>query len=105
MNFFDKLQNETSVQRNRLLGNPLIGRCIAGQTSLPEYVAYLCQAYHHVKHTVPLLMATGARLPESHEWLRTAVAEYIEEEAGHQEVRVRFNRVEQIAFTRFLRAE
>jgi long-chain acyl-CoA synthetase len=34
---------------------------------------------------VPLLMAAGSRLPESHEWLRNAVAEYIEEELGHQE--------------------
>jgi pyrroloquinoline quinone (PQQ) biosynthesis protein C len=38
-----------------------------------------------VKHTVPLLMACGARLPERLEWLREAVAEYIEEETGHQE--------------------
>jgi pyrroloquinoline quinone (PQQ) biosynthesis protein C len=38
-----------------------------------------------VKFTVPLLMAVGARLPESREWLRVAVAEYIEEEIGHQE--------------------
>lgn len=30
-------------------------------------------------------MAVGARLPEEKEWLRNAVAEYIEEELGHQE--------------------
>jgi pyrroloquinoline quinone (PQQ) biosynthesis protein C len=30
-------------------------------------------------------MATGSRLPESQEWLRVAVGEYIEEETGHQE--------------------
>jgi pyrroloquinoline quinone (PQQ) biosynthesis protein C len=53
--------------------------------TLDEYIAYLTQAYHHVKFTVPLLMAVGARLPESREWLRVAVAEYIEEEIGHQE--------------------
>ncbi len=38
-----------------------------------------------MKHTVPLLMACGARLPDRLEWLREAVAEYIEEETGHQE--------------------
>ena len=38
-----------------------------------------------VRHTVPLLMACGARLPERLEWLREAIAEYIEEEIGHQE--------------------
>ena len=30
-------------------------------------------------------MACGARLPERLEWLRSAIAEYIEEELGHQE--------------------
>ena len=48
-------------------------------------MAFLVQAYHHVKHTTPLLMAAGARLPAEKEWLRNAVAEYIEEELGHQE--------------------
>ena len=33
----------------------------------------------------PLLMAVGSRLPAEKEWLRNAVAEYIEEELGHQE--------------------
>ena len=56
-----------------------------GQVSMDSYIAFLTQAYHHVKHTVPLLMACGSRLPERLEWLREAVAEYIEEEIGHQE--------------------
>jgi pyrroloquinoline quinone (PQQ) biosynthesis protein C len=34
---------------------------------------------------VPLLMACGARLPARLEWLRGAIAEYIDEEYGHQE--------------------
>jgi len=38
-----------------------------------------------VKHTTPLLMACGGRLPAHYEWLRTAIGEYIEEEMGHQE--------------------
>jgi pyrroloquinoline quinone (PQQ) biosynthesis protein C len=58
---------------------------MSGDITLDDYVEFLGQAYHHVKHTVPLLMATGARLPEEKEWLREAVAEYIEEELGHQE--------------------
>jgi len=85
MSFFDTLNQQTSEQRLQLLSTPIIGRALAGKISLQEYRSFLSQAYHHVKHTVPLLMATGARLPESHEWLRMAVAEYIEEEAGHQE--------------------
>jgi long-chain acyl-CoA synthetase len=85
MTFFDQLQLATEAERNYLLETPLINNSVAGRISLPLYVAYLCQAYHHVKHTLPLLMATGARIPASQEWLRDAIAEYIDEEHGHQE--------------------
>ena len=85
MNFFKRLQAETQAARAGLLSAPVIQRALAGKVSLPEYAAFLGQAYHHVRHTVPLLMATGARLPERHGWLRAAVAEYIEEEIGHEE--------------------
>ncbi len=64
---------------------PLITQGGAGKISLQTYVAFLTQAYHHVKHTTPLLMACGGRLPGKYEWLRTAIGEYIEEEMGHQE--------------------
>jgi pyrroloquinoline quinone (PQQ) biosynthesis protein C len=85
MSFFQQLQQETETERNYLMSAPIIANCLAGEISLNDYVAFLQQAYHHVKHTTPLLMATGARLPENKEWLREAVAEYIEEELGHQE--------------------
>jgi pyrroloquinoline quinone (PQQ) biosynthesis protein C len=85
MTFFQTLQNETGPARSELLGAPIIQRALAGRLTLPEYAAFLRQAYHHVKHTVPLLMAVGCRLPERYGWLRTAVAEYIVEEIGHEE--------------------
>ncbi|MBL1292302.1 MAG: iron-containing redox enzyme family protein [Thiotrichales bacterium] len=85
MNFFDQLKVETKLDKKILLSSPIIVKAIDGTITLDEYVAFLGQAYHHVKHTVPLLMATGSRLPENYEWLREAVAEYIEEEIGHQE--------------------
>jgi len=86
MTFFEHLQIETEKERNYLLSAPIIQRCIGqGQFSLLEYIAFLTQAYHHVKHTVPLLMAVGSRLPSEKENYREAIAEYIEEELGHQE--------------------
>jgi len=85
MNFFNRLDQSTQSGRDYLLSAPIIGRCLQGNIQLEQYVAFLTQAYHHVKHTVPLLMAAGARIPESKEWLREAIAEYIEEELGHQE--------------------
>jgi len=85
MQFFEQLQLETAEARMGLLSAPIINRALTGDITLDDYVAFLTQAYHHVKHTVPLLMAAGARLPEEKEWLREAIAEYIEEELGHQE--------------------
>ena len=86
MTFFDQLQQQTQTERAYLLGAPLISRCFnGGGFTRADYVQFLIQAYHHVKHTVPLLMAVGSRLPERKENYREAIAEYIEEELGHQE--------------------
>jgi pyrroloquinoline quinone (PQQ) biosynthesis protein C len=85
MNFYNKLLEATETERNDLLSLPLITQGAAGKLSLATYVAFLTQAYHHVKHTTPLLMTCGGRLPTRYEWLRTAIGEYIEEEMGHQE--------------------
>jgi len=85
MSFFTELQTETELARAGLLTAPIINKALSGTITLDEYIGFLTQAYHHVKHTIPLLMAVGARLPEEKEWLRTAIAEYIEEELGHQE--------------------
>lgn len=85
MAFYDDLLRATEAERNDLLSIPLIQLGAEGRLSLESYLAFLGQAYHHVKHTIPLLMATGGRLPERLEWLRVAIGEYIEEEMGHQE--------------------
>ena len=85
MSFFDTLQAHTDADRQALFSIGVIEDALRGRITRDQYVAFLTQAYHHVKHTVPLLMACGARLPASHEWLRNAIAEYIEEELGHQE--------------------
>ena len=86
MLFFDRLRAHTEADRAYLLSAPLIQRVLGdGQFSHDDYVAFLTEAFHHVRHTVPLLMAVGSRLPMHKEAFRTAIAEYIEEELGHQE--------------------
>ncbi|MGB1109186.1 MAG: TenA family transcriptional regulator [Gammaproteobacteria bacterium] len=82
---FERLQSETEQERNALMSIPFMIEGVSGRISLDEYLAFLTQAYHHVKHTVPLLMLCGAHIPAEKEWLRDAMAEYIEEELGHQE--------------------
>ncbi|GAA4791276.1 iron-containing redox enzyme family protein [Lysobacter hankyongensis] len=83
--FHDRLLAETVRERNALIAIPIIQEALAGRIALDDYTAFLTQAFHHVRHTVPLLMACGGRLPARLEWLRTAVGEYIEEEMGHHE--------------------
>lgn len=85
MSFYQTLLNETEAERQALMSLPLIVQGAQGNISLNTYKAFLTQAYHHVKHTTPLLMACGGRLSGEYEWLHTAIGEYIEEEMGHQE--------------------
>ena len=83
--FHARLLAATEQARNELLSLPILHAAVAGRISRDAYGDFLVQAYHHVRHTTPLLMACGARLPARLEWLRNAAAEYIKEELGHQE--------------------
>jgi len=85
MTFYAELQAQTASERQALLRAPIIQNALQGGIGLEQYVAFLTQAYHHVRHTVPLLMAVGARVPDRHAWLRDAVLHYLEEETGHDE--------------------
>ncbi|MCP4768393.1 MAG: iron-containing redox enzyme family protein [Gammaproteobacteria bacterium] len=83
--FFKQIESTTASARQRLEQTPAIARCLQGRVEMQTYQAFLIEAYHHVRHTVPLLMACGSRLPQRLEWLREAIVHYIEEEVGHQE--------------------
>ena len=88
MSFSEQLAAATASERDYLLSSPIITKCMSGgatQVTRASYLAFLGQAFHHVRHTTPLLMLLGGRLPERLAWLRRAVAEYIEEEIGHEE--------------------
>lgn len=85
MTFHDELLAATANERAALLDQPFIRDGAAGRLTLQDYIAFLTEAYHHVKHTLPLIMGCGARLPERLEWLRTGMGEYVKEETGHQE--------------------
>ena len=60
MSFFQQLQDQTVAERDMLFAAPIIQQALAGKVVLPSYIAFLTEAYHHVSHTVPLLMACGA---------------------------------------------
>jgi pyrroloquinoline quinone (PQQ) biosynthesis protein C len=84
MNFHELLASRTESDREYLTSAPIIRRALAGQLSRDEYIAFLTQAFHHVRHTVPLMMAVGARLPLQMGWLRKKIIHYTEEEEGHE---------------------
>lgn len=85
MSFYEQLRLKTDEARQHLVTAPIIVDCLAGRVSREAYISFLTQAYHHVRHTAPLLMSLGGRLPERQGWMRKAVTEYIEEEIGHEE--------------------
>ncbi len=83
--FRQQLQIRTESQRDFLLQSPLIQAALEGQISRGLYVAFLTQAWHHVRQTVPLLMALGGHLPDRLAHFRPQVADYVNEEMGHDE--------------------
>jgi len=83
--FHTGLLVETELARAGFLSMPIIQGCLRGEVSLPSYHAFLREAFHHVRHTVPLLAACNAALPERLAWLRGPLDEYIQEEQGHDE--------------------
>ena len=85
MTFQQTLQHRTTEQREYLLSSPIIQRALAGEITRELYVEFLTQAYHHVRHTVPLMMAVGSRIPERLPWLQHEILHYLEEEEGHDQ--------------------
>lgn len=85
MSLSEHLAEATAAARAQLNAVPLITRAMGGDVTRAEYLRFLGEAYHHVSHTVPLLMACGARVPPRLGWLRDAMAHYIAEESGHEQ--------------------
>ena len=84
MKLFESLRDAVAMERDYLFSSPIIVDALRGDITRPQYVAFLKEAYFHVRETVPLLMACGSRLGAHQEWLRGAVAHYIEDEYGHE---------------------
>jgi pyrroloquinoline quinone (PQQ) biosynthesis protein C len=84
LTFFPKLVAETVAGQQSLASVPQIQDGLTGRISRETYIAYLTEAYHHVKHTVPLMQAARAGLDDAHDRFRHALDEYIAEETGHE---------------------
>jgi pyrroloquinoline quinone (PQQ) biosynthesis protein C len=80
--FYDRLVSETESERIGFTSIPLIREAIRSGASRELYIDFLTQAYHHVKHTFPLLAFAAARTND--EAYQDALVEYMEEERGHE---------------------
>jgi heme oxygenase len=84
MSFFSRLRAETEGERQALFAVPQIVDGLGGRILRETYLAYLGQAYHHVRHTVPLMKAAQGRLAARYGALAAALDGYMEEEEGHE---------------------
>jgi len=85
MHPFAQLEAATQAARQYLFAAPILEDVATGRFDRDTYLRFLCNSYHHVRHTVPLMMACGARLPERLAWMREPLTHYIEEERGHEQ--------------------
>src|ERR1700758_5070192 len=82
MSFYEQLVAETANSRDAFLLIPLVRRTLRHGASRSLYLEFLTEAYHHVKHTFPLLALAASRT--SDERYQDALVEYMEEERGHE---------------------
>jgi pyrroloquinoline quinone (PQQ) biosynthesis protein C len=84
MRFYDELIARTSAEREGFQEIPIIRRTLGGGAVTREmYADFLAQAYHHVKHTFPLLALAASRTTDVS--YQAALLSYMNEERGHDE--------------------
>lgn len=79
----ERLLATTRKEREAFIAIPLVHRSVTGGASKETYLAFLGQAYHHVKHTFPLLALAASMTRD--DAFRKVLADYMDEEFGHEE--------------------
>jgi len=82
MSFYEQLIAETAESRDAFLSIPLVRSTIRNGASRKLYLDFPAEAFHHVKHTFPLLALAASRTPDQR--YQDALVEYMEEERGHE---------------------
>ncbi|MEQ8326484.1 MAG: iron-containing redox enzyme family protein [Parvibaculum sp.] len=85
MSFYDRLMAETQAARDAFFSIPIVLEAAGNGVDRDLYIAYLTEAYHHVRHTCPLLAHALAHCPKEDRSYRAALLEYLDEEQGHEE--------------------
>src|ERR1700726_4941843 len=82
MSFHERLLSETAKDREAFLAIAIVHHAIRNGAPRSLYIDFLTEAYHHVKHTFPLLALAASHT--SDERYQDALVEYMEEERGHE---------------------
>jgi pyrroloquinoline quinone (PQQ) biosynthesis protein C len=82
MSFYEQLVAETADSRDAFLSIPLVLSTLRNGAPRSLYLDFLAEAYHHVKHTFPLLALAASRTLD--ERYQDALVEYMAEERGHE---------------------
>jgi pyrroloquinoline quinone (PQQ) biosynthesis protein C len=85
MSAFQRLVSETASARREFVELPLIQHVLANGAPKDLYLDFLGEAYHHVKHTAPLMALAVARCGTEDRRYQCALFDYIAEERGHDE--------------------
>jgi pyrroloquinoline quinone (PQQ) biosynthesis protein C len=84
--FFNRLIADSTPAPTEFQAIPVIGAALRGDVSIDLYLAFLSQAFHHVKHTCRLLSFAVGHCRDEDTKLTSALLSYIGEERGHEEL-------------------
>ena len=85
LSFYEQLVRDTAAECKAFMSIPLIQRAVTHGVSRALYLSFLTSAYHHVKHTCPLLGLALSRCGEGDAPYRAGLLAYLDEEKGHEE--------------------
>lgn len=85
MSAFERLASQTAPAKGDFIALPLIQDVLANGAPRELYLDFLGQAYHHVRHTAPLMAFAASRCGPADGRYRDALFDYIQEERGHEE--------------------
>ncbi len=83
--FHQQLVNGTAAENAAFRAIPVVTETLANGAERSLYLAFLTSAYHHVRHTCPLLGTALSHCGRGDGALRAGLIAYIDEEQGHED--------------------
>ena len=84
--FVVELLEATDLHRAELESVPILRQMLDGQCSRHEYIKFLSDLYHVVRHFCPIMGAAVSRCPDQFRQLRSHLYGAMQDEQGHEEM-------------------